>query len=298
MSSLNLTVGSWFVPMFEIPVQKELAPEIVCRLPVSITPGLFYSITNVAAFGLGHHVDTDETMLGLPLQRDAYVALPYLLPPPTEVDLDEGAEGSDDGIETRDPDSSALAADDDTDNRDQLSAGPKRQHGNVSAMSDFVDTNVASVSGEVGWLAPVGSYNTRQLSPFDGQETVTISIDGCRFLPHVCRCVQAYVFVVGPGNSVLCSFLASSQASSAALSPKFLKGIRAHMKWPRVLTLCILFATVDSRGIFCALASTAHPLLVDASSRRQWSNAQTMPLAGLAWLDGSVQVNTFASDRS
>jgi hypothetical protein len=298
MSSLNLTVGSWFVPMFEIPVQKELAPESVCRLPVSITPGLFYSVTNVAALGLGHQADADadETALALPLQRNAYVALPYLLPPLSEEELDEDAEGRVDGPEARDRDSAALAAAADADDRDQLSAASKRQHGNVSAMSDFMDTNIASVSGEVGWLAPVGSYNTRQLSPFDGQETVTISIDGCRFLPHVCCCVQAYVFVVGPGASVLCSFVASSQASSAALSPKFLKGIRAHMQWPRVLTLCILFATVDSRGTFRALASTAHPLLVDSSSRRQWSNPQTMPPAGLAWLDGNVQVSALVSD--
>ncbi len=101
------------------------------------------------------------------------------------------------------------------------------------------------------------------------------------------------------------------QASSAALSPKFLKGIKAHMQvrrtpsrivssiphtpcpplqWPRVLTLCILFATVDSTGTYRALASTAHPLLVDASSRRQWSNTQSLPPAGLVWLDGNVQV--------
>jgi hypothetical protein len=291
LATLNLTVGAWFVPMYEYPVQKELSPESVACLPVMIEPGLFYSITNVAALGLGHQADAtaDEAVAGLPLQRAAYAPLPYLMPPPPEDDeIKPSADHNDD--EFRDDDDSALVSASAADALDQVATGLKRQHGNVSAMSDFIDANVASVSGEVGWLAPVGSYNTRQLSLFLGNETVTISIDGCRFLPHVCCCAQAYVFVIGPGAGVLCSFVASSQAGSAALSPKFLKGIRACMQWPRVLTLCIFFAVVDSRGTFRALASTAHPLLVDARSRRQWTSTQALPPAGLAWLDGNIQV--------
>ncbi len=291
-TSLNLTVGSWFVPMFDHPVHKELSPEQVSRLPALISPGLFYCITNAAAFGLGNQADADleQAAEGMPLQRDAFAPLPYLLPPQQEQEPVEkdGEDGDEDG--PRLEESAPAATDDAATGPDQFSARLKRQQGNVSAMSDFIDTNAASVSGEVGWVAPVGSYNTRQLTPFHGQETVIISIDGCRFLPHVCCCVQAYVFVVGPGASVLCSFVAASQASSAALSPKFLKGIRAHMEWPRVLTLCILFATIDSCGNFRALGSAAHPLLVDSNSRRQWSNAQALPPAGLSWLDGNVQV--------
>jgi hypothetical protein len=269
-------------------------------LPALISPGLFYCITNVAALGLEHQAEVGEheNVAGLPLQRDAYAPLPYLLPPQQEQELTGGAGnfGDEDEVQHDDSDvlsaAAASAAAANVDSQDTLSAGLKRQQGNVSAMSDFIDTHVASVSGEVGWIAPVGSYNSRQLTPFDGNETVTISLDCCRFLPHVCCCVQAYVFIVGPGASILCSFVASSQASSASLSPKFLKGIRAHLQWPRVLTLCIMFATIDAHGSMRALASTAHPLLVDAGSRRQWTNTQSLPPAGLAWLDGNVQVRS------
>jgi hypothetical protein len=274
--------------MFEYPVQKELNPESVACLPLMISPGLFYSITNVAALGLGHQVD--EAAAAPQLQRTAYEPLPYLMPPPPQQEQPLPIAADDDGNDVCDDDT-AMAAASAPEVHDHTTVGAKRQHGNVSAMSDYIDTNIASVSGEVGWVAPVGSYNSRQLSLFNGQETVTISIDGCRFLPHVCCCVQAYVFVVGPGASVLCSFVASSRASSAALSPKFLAGIRSQMQWPRVLTLCIFLAAVDSHGTIRALASTAHPLLVDAGSRRQWTNALAAPPAGLAWLDGNVQVS-------
>jgi hypothetical protein len=271
-----------------MPVPRDLSPASICCLPPFISPGFFYSITNAAALGLGTQADSDTDMVvtGLPLQRTSFAPLPYLLPPQQE-EFAEGGGVVIDGDEAR-HNSPALAAV--ADANDQCNSESKRQ-GNLSAMSDFIDTPSASVSGEVGWVAPVGSYNNRQLFPFEGTETLTISIDCCRFLPHVCCCVQAFVFVVGPGASVLCSFVASAQASSASLSPKFVKGIRASMQWPRVLTLCIFFATIDSQGTFRALASTAHPLLVDASSRRQWSNSQTLPPAGLAWFDGNVQVN-------
>lgn len=276
--------------MFDYPVHKELDPASVACLPATILPGLFYSITNVAALGLGHaDAVSDEAADGIPLQRSRFNPLPYLLPPPPPEE-EQVPPSADNDSNDRDDDAVELVVASASDDLDHASPGPKRLHGNISAMSDYIDSNVASVSGEVGWVAPVGAYNNRQLSAFLGNETVTISIDVCRFLPHVCACTQAFVFVVGPGNNILCSFVASSQAGSAALSPRFLKGIRARMQWPRVLTLCIFLAAIDSRGTFRALASTAHPLLVDANSRRQWSNAQALPPAGLSWLDGNIQV--------